>query len=183
MNRIVIVGCGGSGKSHLARELGRALVIPVHHLDQIFWKPDWMESGREEFVAAQKQIFTTSRWIIDGNYGGTMDLRLAQADAIIFLDHSTLSCLWGVVIRYFRFRNAVRPDMTEGNKERLNFEFLKWIISYRRLRRPKILSKLRGMMERKEIVILTNRQAGRQFIDQAANKQMQSGATKTAPLM
>lgn len=183
MNKIAIIGCGGSGKSFLACKLGKHLSIPVHHLDRIFWKSGWVESERVQFVEAQEQILSTKDWIIDGNYGGTMETRFKHADTIIFLDMSTVECLWGVVKRYFQYRNQTRPDMTEGNKERLTFEFLSWIVSYRRKRRSKILAELQELTDHKQIIILRNRQEVDQLIEQSANKQMQSDGANAAPLI
>ena len=165
MKKIAIVGCGGSGKTHLARELAKRLSIPVHHLDRIFWRKGWIESDRDEFIHAQEEIFLTDEWIIDGNYGGTMELRFKQADTVIFLDLPTMQCLWGVVQRYCRYGNQTRPDMTEGNEERLTIEFLSWIASYRRKRRPKILASLKEMMDPRQAIVLQSRNAVDRFID------------------
>ncbi|MBQ15100.1 MAG: DNA topology modulation protein [Gammaproteobacteria bacterium] len=165
MNKIAVIGCGGSGKSCFSQELGRRLAIPVHHLDRIFWQPNWNPMDKSKFLDAQQQIFTTDSWIIDGNYGGTMQPRLAAADAIIFLDLSTLSCLWGVIKRYFKYRNKTRPDMGTGNKERLTLEFIHWILFYRSTRRPKIITKLDDYSKSKQVTVLSSRQAVDQFIE------------------
>jgi adenylate kinase family enzyme len=165
MKKIAIIGCGGSGKTYLAGELAERLAIPVHHLDRIFWMKGWIESGRDEFIHAQEEIFATDEWIIDGNYGGTMELRFKQADTVIFLDLPTMRCLWGVVARYCRYRNQTRPDMTEGNEERLTTEFLSWIVSYRRKRRPGILASLQEMMDHRQIIVLQTRNAVDRFIE------------------
>lgn len=166
MQRILIIGCGGSGKSSLAARLGDRLAIPVHHLDKLFWKPGWQPAKRDEFVSAIKEISGTEAWIMDGNYGGTMELRMSGADTIIFLDLPTVTCLWNVIKRYFRYRKRARPDMTEGNNERLNFEFLNWILSYRATRRPGIISMLREQSSEKNVIVLSSRKAIDQFISE-----------------
>ncbi|MES2626184.1 MAG: AAA family ATPase, partial [Pseudomonadota bacterium] len=89
MQRIAIIGCGGSGKSTLANTLGQKLGLPVHHLDQLYWRPTWIETPKAEWESLQQQLCNQPAWIIDGNYGGTMDLRLAAADTVIFLDMPT----------------------------------------------------------------------------------------------
>jgi adenylate kinase family enzyme len=167
MKKIAIIGCGGSGKSTLSVKLGKALLLPVHHLDMIFWQPNWTPMSHPEFSERQKQIFTADDWIVDGNYGSTMKARLQQADTIIFLDLPTLNCLWGAISRYFRYRNRTRPDMTEGNEERLNLEFLLWILFYRRTRRPTILSMLQEFEQTKRVEILTSRKAVEQLMQKA----------------
>jgi adenylate kinase family enzyme len=179
MKKIAVIGCGGSGKSTLARELGQLLSIPVHHLDKIFWKPNWKPMQRAEFLEAQKAIFATDSWIMDGNYGGTMKPRLSEADTIIFCDLPTLSCLRGAIGRYFKYRNRTRPEMSEGNNERLDMDFLLWILFYRRTRRPAIISMLHEFEQRKEVVNLSSRHAIRKFIEQIKNKQSEQLNSQT----
>ena len=159
MDRIVVIGCGGAGKSTFSQQLGEALDIPVHHLDRVFWKPGWERVSREEFAQAQEEIMAQPRWIMDGNYGGTLDMRIAGADTIVFFDFPTLPCLWGAVSRCAKFYllGRKRPDMTEGNHEKLDPEYVMWIINYRKTRRPGILRKLSEISEDKAVVILASR--------------------------
>lgn len=157
MERIVIIGCGGSGKSTLAAQLGQKLGLPVHHLDRLFWQPGWIELPKDQWRKTQERLCAEPGWILDGNYGGTMELRFAAADTIIFLDVSTFTCVSGVLQRFLRFRGRTRPDMTEGCPERLDWDFLEWIWTYRRNRRPMILQKLKQLEKEKQIIVLTSR--------------------------
>ena len=75
----------------------------------------------------QQKLVRKDEWIIDGNYGGTMDIRLREADIVIFLDYSRYLCLYRALKRMIQYRNKSRPDMVEGNNERLDYAFLKWI--------------------------------------------------------
>ena len=89
--KVILIGSGGSGKSTLARQLGNKLNIKVHHLDALFWKPNWEGVPKEEQRTVQNELVKEDEWIIDGNYGGTMDIRMNAADTIIFLDiHRTI---------------------------------------------------------------------------------------------
>jgi len=164
MKRIMIIGCGGSGKSRLATELGERLSLHVHHLDRLFWQPGWQELDKGEWRALQEEICKQPEWIIDGNYGGTMDVRLAAADTVIFLDLPTLTCLRGALQRYFRWRGRSRTDMTEGCPERLERSYLQWIWTYRRKRRPGILARLDKLSDDKQVVILKSRRAVDEFM-------------------
>lgn len=123
MKRIVIIGSGGSGKSTLARKLGEVLHLPVYHLDKLYWQPNWQELPRGAWLRVQQEIFAQPAWTMDGNYGGAMEVRLAAADAVIFLDRPRLLCLWRVFKRFLRYRGRVRPDMTQGCEERLTKNF------------------------------------------------------------
>lgn len=82
----MLIGSGGSGKSTLARQLGNILNIQVYHLDAIFWKPNWEGVSKEEQISIQTDLVKKDEWLIDGNYGGTLDIRMDAADTIIFLD-------------------------------------------------------------------------------------------------
>ena len=94
MKKIILIGSGGSGKSTLARQLGNKLNIKVHNLDALFWKPNWEGVPREEQITVQNNLIKDEKWIIDGNYGGTMGIRLNAADTIIFLDIHRTICVY-----------------------------------------------------------------------------------------
>ncbi|MFZ5828343.1 MAG: DNA topology modulation protein [Bacillota bacterium] len=138
MQRIAIIGSPGSGKSTLAQEMGKALDLPVHHLDRLFWRPGWVAPERPAWVAVQEELVKGERWIIDGNYGGTMPIRLGAADTVIFLDLPRLLCLWRAVRRLVQYRRSGRPDMAEGCEERLSWEFLRYIWAFPKQQRPRV---------------------------------------------
>ncbi len=153
--RIMIIGSGGAGKSTLARQLGERLGLPVIHLDREHWQPGWVEPPRAEWEARVAELVAGERWIIDGNYGGTVGLRLAAADTVIFLDFPRVLCVWRVVQRFLAYRGRSRPDMTPGCPEQLDAEFLRWIWHvFPRKTRPTILNLLTEHGAGKSIHIL-----------------------------
>ncbi|TDL93442.1 DNA topology modulation protein [Macrococcus brunensis] len=154
MKKIMIIGSGGSGKSTLARRLGQQLGLPVFHLDAYMWKPGWILSTREEQSDIQSQLMTHTEWIIDGNYSGTMDVRIKEADTIIFLDISRRICLYQVIKRYLTNRNTVRPDMAEGCEEKIDKEFLSWVWNFPRNKRPALIQRLNELKDSKQVIIL-----------------------------
>lgn len=107
MQKICIIGCPGSGKSTFARKLQEITGLPICHLDLLHHKPDRTTVDRDEFVERLNEVLAKDRWIIDGNYNGTMDLRLAACDTVFFFDLPAEVCLAGVEAR----RGKVRPDM------------------------------------------------------------------------
>jgi len=125
MEKIILVGSGGSGKSTLAKQLGDKLSLKVYHLDAIFWKPNWVGVPKNEQREIQHELIKNEKWIIDGNYGGTMGIRLKAADTIIFLDVHRTICIYRAFKRMLQYRNKTRPDMGEGCEERLDFGFIK----------------------------------------------------------
>ncbi len=154
MKKIALIGSSGSGKSTLARRLGEVTGLPVYHLDVLHWKPNWELTSRDEQSRIQKELVQKDKWIIDGNYGGTLDIRLDAADTIIFLDFSRLRCLYRVIKRGVKYRNKERPDMRKGNKERIDLAFYKWTWHFPRDQRPTIIAKLEKLPQEKEVIWL-----------------------------
>ena len=165
MERIVIIGCGGAGKSTLARQLGEKLDIPVVHLDKLFWKPGWVEVPKEEFDELHRQELSKDKWIMDGNFNRTMPERIARCDTVIYLDFSRLACLMGVIKRVLTTYGTVRPDMGEGCPERIDFEFLKWVWNYNKNKRERNY-RLLNEAEHAETIVLKNRRAVKRFLRQ-----------------
>jgi len=156
MKRIILIGSGGSGKSTLARKLGDVLRKPVYHLDRFYWHPNWVPTPNDEWKEIQKRLCSAEEWIIDGNYGGTMDIRLLACDTIIFLNMPRLLCLIRVLQRYISYRGKWRPDMTNGCLETIDRKFMQWIWEYPKTKRPAILKKLDELSADKRVFILNS---------------------------
>lgn len=120
MKKILIIGSGGVGKSTLARELGTILGLEVIHLDTWYWNPGWVETPKAEWQSIVQDLTLPESWIMDGNYSGTLDLRLSVADTVIFLDFTRILCLARVIKRRFMYAGQSRPDMASDCPERLN---------------------------------------------------------------
>lgn len=163
MERILIIGCGGAGKSTLARQLGEKLGIPVIHLDKLFWKPGWVESTEQEIDEKIIAELQKSWWIIDGNYNRTLPLRLQHCDTVIYMDFSRFACLRGVLKRVITSYGAVRPDMGDGCPERFDWEFLKWVWNFNKEKREayyRLLNETKGV----ETIVLKNRRMVKKFL-------------------
>ena len=165
MERIVIIGCGGAGKSTLARQLGEKLDIPVVHLDKLFWRPGWVQVSKEEFDKLHREVLAREKWIMDGNFDRTMEERITRSDTVIYLDFSRFACLMGVLKRVFTTYGKVRPDMGEGCPERIDWDFLKWVWDFNKNKREKNY-RLLNEAEGKETIVLKNRRAVKKFLEQ-----------------
>ena len=164
MERIIIIGCGGAGKSTLARQLGEKLNIPVVHLDKIFWKPGWVEMEKEEFDQLIRREMDQPKWILDGNYSRTLPERIRHCDTVIYLDFSRFLCLWGVIKRNLTNRGKVRPDMGEGCPEKIDKEFLQWVWHYNRDKRQGNY-RLLNEATHAQTIVLKNRRMVKHFLD------------------
>ena len=144
MRRILVIGSPGAGKSTLSHTLARGTGLPLHHLDRMFWLPGWIERDRDEGRAELARVLAQDRWIIDGNYGSTLPMRIARADTVVWLDYPTALCLGRALRRWWKYRGTSRPDMTEGCPERLDGEFLLYILNFRRAWRDRNATALAG---------------------------------------
>ena len=144
MQRILVIGPCGAGKSTLAAELGARLGLPVFHMDKLNWLPGWVESSEAEIAERLGEIVETDRWLIDGNYSGTLAPRLAQADMVLYLDYPIRLCVARLFKRIWTYRGKTRPDMTEGCPERFDFGFLLYLLQWNSGPRPRTEAHLRG---------------------------------------
>lgn len=153
----MIIGCCGAGKSTFARALAERLPLPLIHLDQYFWLPGWREVDREQWLTINRELVARENWIMDGNYGSTMDLRLERAETVIFLDTSRWICLWRVLKRIFLNYGRVRSDLVEGCPERFDWPFLKYVYNFHREKRPALLAKLEQLSSSRQVIHIRNR--------------------------
>lgn len=130
--RILVIGNSGAGKSTWARRLAARLGLPLWHLDQVYWGPSWQEPDPAAFERRVRDIAREPAWIIDGNFARTLPIRLASADAVVWLDLPTRVCLTGVLARWLRYRGHVRPDMAVGCPEKVDLDFLWYVATWRR---------------------------------------------------
>lgn len=135
MQRIIIIGCPGSGKSTFGRELSRITKRPLYHLDLMNWRADKTTVAPELFLERQKQVLKRDSWIIDGHYGSSLELRFEACDTVIFLDYPLTVCLEGVMARI----GTVRPDMPWVEEE-VDDDFLDVVKGFTKTNRPQILA-------------------------------------------
>ncbi|WP_214699923.1 MULTISPECIES: DNA topology modulation protein [unclassified Exiguobacterium] len=163
MKRIMIIGSGGAGKSTLARQLGERLQLDVYHLDALMWRPGWVMASREERISIQQQLVKKDEWIIDGNFGNTLDLRLQAADTVILIDLPRIVCIYRVFKRVVRYHGTTRPDMGASCEEKLDFAFLKWVWNFPNIQRLQLLQQIEQHPTKLNLIHLKSSRAVRTF--------------------
>lgn len=161
MKKIIIIGCPGSGKSTFARALHDKTGIPLHHLDMMFWNADRTTVEKALFLERLSAAMEQDEWIIDGNYGSTIELRLAACDTVFFLDYPVEVCLEGIRAR----RGKPRSDMPWFETDEEDTEFIEFIKSYNSESRPQVMELLEKYSH-KNIFIFRSRAEKDAFLNQ-----------------
>ena len=167
--RVMIIGCGGAGKSTLSRKLGELTKLPVIHLDREFWKPNWVEPDKGEWAQKVESLAKEEKWILEGNYSGTFSIRLARVDLVVWLDMPMPLCLWRVIKRSILNYGKVRPEMGEGCPDRISLQFLHYIMTFPWRGRRRIIKKLGASPFNFEVVQLKNKAEVRRFLFDCTN--------------
>ena len=161
MKRILIIGCCGAGKTTLANVLSKRLNLPVVHLDRLWWNPGWIESSPEEFDARLAKELAFDRWIIDGNYLSTMELRLENCDTIFLLDYPLEVCLAGAKARIGTKREDIPWVETEFDEE-----FRQWILNFPKDQLPVIYQLLEKYGQNRNVHIFRSREAAENYLEE-----------------
>jgi adenylate kinase family enzyme len=164
MRRVLVIGCGGAGKSTLARQLGPILGLEVIHLDTHFWKPGWVETPDAEWDEIVRDLTRREAWIMDGNYSRTLPLRLAAADTVLFLDFARWRCMARVVRRVMRHRGRTRADLGERCPEHWDLAFLRWVWGFKKRSRPRLIEMLARCRDSHRIEVLRSPGAVKRFV-------------------
>ena len=159
MKRIIVIGCPGSGKSTFSRALHNKTGIPLYHIDMMYWNADKTTVEKSVFLERLNEALKKDEWIVDGNYGSTMELRMSACDTVIFLDYPLEVCLDGIKER----RGKPRSDMPWCETEE-DAEFVEFIKSYNEQQKPKVLELFEKYSD-KNIVIFTSREEAEAFLN------------------
>lgn len=155
--KICIIGYAGSGKSTLAQNLAKFYNLESLHLDSVHFKPNWIEKTDEEMEKSVLDFMSQhENWVIEGNYIRIASHRFKEADLVLWLKYSRWTCLRGVIRRYKRYKNQTRPDMSPGCNEKLDGEFIRWVL-YKGRKKAKNKRYENIILQAKEGYIFKNR--------------------------
>ena len=159
MEKVIIIGCPGAGKSTFARKLKEKTGLPLFYLDMIWHKADGTNISRDEFDGKIKEIMKKKQWILDGNYIRTLEMRLKECDTVFLLDYPLELCLEGASSRI----GKERPDMPWIESE-LDLEFRQFIVDFPRDSLPKIYELLKKYEKEKELHIFRKREDAEEYL-------------------
>jgi adenylate kinase family enzyme len=162
MQRIAIMGCGGSGKTTIGRQLADQLGTQITHLDAIYYDDQWNKMDADKFTAVQEELVVAQTWVIDGNYAGTLPIRLKRADTVIFLDLPALTCLWGIAQRRRKYRGG-QHDNT-GVYDRITWGFVKYVWGYRKEMAPRVRAPIAEHAAHADVRTVTSRRAANRLL-------------------
>jgi adenylate kinase family enzyme len=166
-NRIIVIGSPGSGKSTFSRRLAEITGLPLIHLDKEFWNYGWVETQREEWIKKQEILISGDKWIADGNYGSTLDMRIDKADTIICFQLSRMICMLSYFKRVLTNINKIRPDMPDGCLESFDFKFMKYIWNFPKASGKRNFERLERSKD-KQVVVFKKRAEANNYLKEFA---------------
>jgi adenylate kinase family enzyme len=175
MKKIILIGISGSGKSTFGRALSEKLQLPITHLDSIFHLPGGAMMDHALFKEKQIELMKQPAWILDGNYGSSLDIRVAEADTIFWLDFPPLLSTLQVLKRSWKYRKdkSTQPDMPEYFEEHLfsreYWDFIKFILTFNKYERPKIAKALQRKKPETTLIVFKNRKEVHAFLSENSN--------------
>ncbi len=159
MKKVIVIGCPGGGKSTFSRSLAGATGIPLHHLDMMNWNADRTIVEKEVFMSRLQDAISQDSWIIDGNYNGTMEMRIQACDTVFFLDYPLEVCLSGIQERKGKPRSDM-PWIEPADED--DEEFITFIKDFREKSRPRIIELLKKYD--REVYHFTSRSEAEQYL-------------------
>jgi len=155
MEKIIVIGCPGSGKSTFSKALHRATSLPLFHLDMLYWNTDQTTVEKSVFLERLSDVLRKDKWIIDGNYSSTLELRMQACDTVIFLDYPVELCLEGIRQR----KGKPRSDIPWVEPDKEDEEFIEFVKNYNAQSRPQVLQLLNEFADKAQFVFRNRKEA------------------------
>lgn len=171
VDRISIMGGPGTGKSTLAKNLGKELNLPVYHIDGINYFENWEKRDEKERDKIILEKVAEPKWVMDGTYKSTLEARVERSDLVIFLDYSAIARLKGIFSRYFKTGGKDRTEIP-GCKEKMEWKFVKFAINWKK-QKENIVKEALEKNKDKNILIFKSRKELNKWYQQEFKKKIE----------
>lgn len=138
MDRILVIGNCGAGKTYFSEQLAQKLNLPLIHLDHLFWLPNWQQRPRAEFDKILLNALQKERWIIDGNYMRTLPTRIKYTSTVVYLNFNRWLCAYRVIKRFLKGQ-----QQAQGCTQKISLSFLWKILFSHPLHQKKSIENLK----------------------------------------
>jgi adenylate kinase family enzyme len=162
--KILVIGYSSSGKSTFAKRLGNHYELPVLHIDTIFFGPNWVDRDKDVVESEIRAFMKQDKWVIDGMYRKLATERYDQCDQLFIFNFNRFKCLYGAIVRRFKYHNQNRESIADGCKERLNLSFIWWILFNGRTKESKKLLKKHMETYKDKVVVFKNRKQTNKYL-------------------
>lgn len=160
MFKAIVIGSPGAGKSTFARKLRDMTGLPLYYLDMLWHRPDQTNISKEAFDTRLGEMLKTDKWIIDGNYLRTLEMRLRECDTVFLMDYPLEVCISGAESRIGKQREDLPWIESEFDEE-----FKQWIIDFPQNQLPQIYELLSQYRESRNIVIFRSRKEAEEYLE------------------
>jgi adenylate kinase family enzyme len=151
VRRVAVIGCGGAGKTTVARALALHTGLPLVQADPIVY-PDGHKARPESEWQRELNVHADrDAWVIDAMKLSLLEHRVQRADTVVFVDVPRRSCFLGVAQR-------------DGVGAFRNRAFMRWIWDFPRKARPRIYELLARYGGDRRVVVLRSRREVRRFL-------------------
>ncbi|MDY0075408.1 MAG: hypothetical protein WC992_04275 [Acholeplasmataceae bacterium] len=162
--KIAVIGHSSSGKSTFSKRLAGVYHLPILHIDKIFFEANWVERDKKVVEEEIRSFMKGGSWIIDGFYRRLATERFDEADQIFLFNFNRFKCLYGAIVRRFKYHNQTRDSVCEGCKEKLNLSFILWILFGGRKKDSRDLLKKFQIEYKDKIVIFKTRKQANTYL-------------------
>lgn len=172
MERVLIIGNAGSGKTTFSRQLAAKYALPLVHLDKIYWCGNWEHLSRDAFDKRLQEELEKPRWIIDGNFNRTLPHRLQYCDTVFYFDFPAVTCLAGITKRILTNYGKTRSDMGGNCTELFDKQKLtlyRNVLTFNKQHRKDYYDLL-STAENKRVIVFKNRCQVNRFLNDIVSK-------------
>jgi hypothetical protein len=162
--RILVLGSPGSGKTLLSNVLGERLGLELLRLADFFWQPGRVRMPTDAWRVRVAELASRPRWVMDGTYEASLDLRLPNSDAIVFIRSNRWACLWRVVVR--RLLGRWRPAAESALGHALTPFFVRYVARFPVVTQPEVFALMAEHAVGKPLIVLDGARAVDRLIEQ-----------------